>query len=84
MCVVVLQNSMGLVNVVPGSEGETCDYGNQDVSIKDEDFKEFQVDDDPVQITFSPVKTEQEVCPCIIHLTSCPRILKSPFHNSYI
>jgi hypothetical protein len=75
---------MGLVKVVPGSESETCDDGNYDVSIKDEDFKEIQVDEDPVQITFSPVKAEQEVCPCIIHLASCPRILKSPFHNASI
>jgi hypothetical protein len=62
----------------------TCDDGNYDVSIKDEDFKGIQVDEDPVQITFSPVKAEEEVCPCIIHLAFCPRILKSPLHNASI
>jgi hypothetical protein len=64
-CVVVLQNCMKLVKVVPSSHSETCDDENQNVSIRDEDFKEIDVDEGPVQITFSPIKAEHEVCPCI-------------------
>jgi hypothetical protein len=73
-CVVVLQNCMKLVKVVPGSHSETCDDENQDFSIKDEDFKKIEVDEGPVQITFSPIKAEHEVCPCI-----CISLLASEF-----
>jgi len=61
ICVVVLQNSVDLVERETGSCGETCDVdGTEEVGIKFEDAIDIK-DDIPEAITFPPMKTEQEV-----------------------
>jgi hypothetical protein len=70
MCVLVLQNYMELLNVVPGSDSETCHDGNQDVSVKVEDVTDVQEVEQPLQVTSPLIKAEQEVRPCIQCLTN--------------
>jgi hypothetical protein len=65
-CMVVLQNCMDLVKVVPGSDSETCHDGNQVIDIKAEDVTDIEVDDHPVLLTCPVIKAEQEVCLCIL------------------
>jgi hypothetical protein len=60
-CLVVLQNCMGLLGGVPGSDTETCYEGG----IKAGDISDIQEDDHPVQITFPVTKDVQEVCLCL-------------------
>jgi hypothetical protein len=63
--VVVLQNSMDLLNAVPGSDTEMCYDGNQVIDIKAEDVTDIQEDEHPVQIACPVIKTEQEVRLCV-------------------
>jgi hypothetical protein len=70
MCVLVLQNYMELLNVVPGSDSETCHDGNQDVSVKVEDVTDMQEVEQPLQVTSPLIKAEQEVRPCIQCVTN--------------
>jgi hypothetical protein len=53
---------MDLLEVVPGSCSEVSHNGNQIIDVKVENGEE----DDPVQITFPVIKTEQEVCVCTL------------------
>jgi hypothetical protein len=70
MCVLVSQNYMELLNVVPASDSETCHDGNQDVSVKVEDVTDIQEVEQPLQVTSPSIKSEQEVRPCIRCLTN--------------
>lgn len=55
--IILLQNCGNLVEVVPDSCSETCDYGNQLVDIKVEAPEE----EDPLLITCPVIETEIEV-----------------------
>jgi hypothetical protein len=61
----VLQNCMDLLEVVPGSYIETCHDENHVLDIKVEDVIDVQEDEHPVLITFPVIKAEHEVCLCI-------------------
>jgi hypothetical protein len=52
---------MELLNVIPGSDSETCHHGDQDVSVKVEDVTDIQEVDQPLQVTSPLIKAEQEV-----------------------
>jgi hypothetical protein len=63
-CVVVLQNSVDVVDGEIGSYSETCvmcdDNGTEEVSVKVEDAIDIK-DEIPEGVPFPPVKTEEEV-----------------------
>ena len=63
ICVVVLQNGMGVVEGATGSYSETCVTGDEDgteeVSIQVEQAKGIK-EGIPEAITFPPIETEQE------------------------
>jgi hypothetical protein len=58
-CMMVLQNCMDFLRVVPG---ETCHDGNQVFSMDSEDVRDTQDDEDPLMITCPVMKPEHEVC----------------------
>jgi hypothetical protein len=62
---VILQNSLDLLEVEPGSDSEMCHDGNHVIDIKAEVVTDIQEDEDPILIPFPVIKTEQEVCLCI-------------------
>jgi hypothetical protein len=62
--VVVLQNCINLLEVVPGSYSETCltsHDDNQVIDIKVENVADMQEEEDPLLITSPVIKTEHEV-----------------------
>lgn len=69
--VLVLQNCMDLLEVVPGSYNETCPAScdkNNVLNIKAEEVTDVR-EEDPLQITFPGPKDEHEVryMPVIVH-----------------
>jgi hypothetical protein len=58
----LLQNSMNLVEVVPYSYTETFRSGNQVIDTKVEDVTDVQEDKHPVVELLQVIKAEQEVC----------------------
>jgi hypothetical protein len=88
---VVLQNFIDLLKVVPGLYNETCLTscdGNQVISIKVEDFADTQEEEDPLLTKFPVIKSEHEVScmsVCIVrHFSEMYRITYcvSHFHLS--
>jgi hypothetical protein len=63
---VFLQICMDLLEVVPGSCSEVSHNGNQIIDVKVEKVPVIQEEDDPVQITFPVIETEQDVCLCTL------------------
>jgi hypothetical protein len=76
---VVLQNSMDLLNAVPRSDTEMCYDGNQVINIKAEDVTDIQEDEHPVQVACPVIKTEQEVRLCVHRqITQMPAVFLFP------
>jgi hypothetical protein len=61
----VLQTPIELVAVVPISDSDTCHAEYQDISIKEEDVTDIQVDEDHLLIASPVIKADQEVRPCM-------------------
>jgi hypothetical protein len=64
-CMLAFQNSMDLIKVEPGSDGEMCDDGTQTTCIKAKNVTDMKVEEHPVIITSPLIKDEQEVCLCV-------------------
>jgi hypothetical protein len=71
--IVILQNCINLLEVVPGSCSETCYDRNQVINIKVEEVADVQEEEVAEPITFPVIKAEHEVsciCVCIpIHIS---------------
>jgi hypothetical protein len=64
---VVLQNYMESLKVVPGSCSQTSHDENQFINIKAEDVTDFQEEEDSFIITFPVIKAEREVSCMVVH-----------------